>query len=269
MNGYFGALIRSSALRIGHATPAHGADTPAGPVEISQEREVSRASAPADAPAHPERSRTVSETTIVVREAALERSPAPADAPASRPVGAPPPRPEASTPASPTRRPAPNDAMPAPAAATTVDPVRFAMQWVAADPGARAADTPAATPPLAAAPRVAHDPVAPIIIEKHLAVREPVSVKLSEAEESTGDPITPSPRVARQGRASQGHRTRDIRPADPVEEVVEISIGAINLHVEAPAPSTIVQPPPAPRAQPAAPQRAARSGLSRRYLRSF
>jgi len=46
-------------------------------------------------------------------------------------------------------------------------------------------------------------------------------------------------------------------------------IGAINLHVEAPAPQTIVQA-----ASPAHPQRApethvARSGLSRRYLRSF
>jgi hypothetical protein len=53
----------------------------------------------------------------------------------------------------------------------------------------------------------------------------------------------------------------------PHEEVVEISIGSINLHVEAPAPHTIVQP--ASRPQPAPEPRAARSGLARRYLRSF
>jgi hypothetical protein len=54
----------------------------------------------------------------------------------------------------------------------------------------------------------------------------------------------------------------------PHEEVVEISIGAINLHVEAPAPQTVVQAAPPAHSQPAR-DRAARSGLSRRYLRSF
>jgi hypothetical protein len=58
------------------------------------------------------------------------------------------------------------------------------------------------------------------------------------------------------------------RIALPHEEVVEISIGSINVHVEAPAPQTIVQAAPPAHPQPAR-ERAARSGLSRRYLRSF
>jgi hypothetical protein len=68
----------------------------------------------------------------------------------------------------------------------------------------------------------------------------------------------PPPRPAREiaAAAAAGH-----------EETIEISIGAINLHVEAPAPHTVVQPPPAPRARPAPERRAERSGLARRYLR--
>ena len=72
-------------------------------------------------------------------------------------------------------------------------------------------------------------------------------------------------------RAVSGHVERVGAPSTvelPHEEVVEISIGAINLHVDAPAPQTIVQA--APPAHPQlARERAARSSLSRRYLRSF
>jgi hypothetical protein len=72
--------------------------------------------------------------------------------------------------------------------------------------------------------------------------------------------------VVEPASATAPHPGRANDRGDAAEETLEISIGTINLHVEAPAPRTVVQP---ASSQAASRPRTERSGLHRRYLRSF
>jgi hypothetical protein len=89
----------------------------------------------------------------------------------------------------------------------------------------------------------------PVTVEEQLHV---VAGSRPVAEQQIGAPMLPAPRVL----ATEAH-----------EEIVEVSIGAINLRVE--APQTVVQAPAPVRSEPAPERRTPRSGLARRYLRSF
>jgi hypothetical protein len=108
-------------------------------------------------------------------------------------------------------------------------------------------------------PRVASREIGvPVVHEVRQAapVRQPSARTIA----SPVQPVVESP-SAFAPRAGRGNDR-----GDAAEETLEISIGTINLHVEAPAPRTVVQPAPA---QAASRPRTERSGLHRRYLRSF
>jgi len=156
------------------------------------------------------------------------------------------------------------------------DPVRLAMRWVAADPASRiigAQPSSEDAAPGHESPRT-REPV--VFIEPPQVIMERVTAEPPRRDRATEPPrehpMTTTVLTHPPARAVSEHVERAAAASTielPREEVVEISIGAINLHVEAPAPQTIVQA-----ASPAHPQRApeahvARSGLSRRYLRSF
>lgn len=280
MNDYFGALIRSSSLAVGAAgsPPDRGVrlqpdgDAPAissDIVEIHEER-----TAPGVEP-HPR-----ALATEPLAAASIERV-----VPPARPrdvvtsVGNPSVIvPEAQAPravdARPRHEPAGEEPIPEPRRRDP-DPVRLAMQWVATDPASRIIGAP---------PSIEHP--AP----RSESLRPQESVLFTEPPQVLTERVTVE--ASRRDRAKEPVRERVMPPAVlthptarvvseqieraaaaatvqlPHEEVVEISIGAINLHVEAPAPQTVVQAAPPAHSQPAR-DRAARSGLSRRYLRSF
>jgi hypothetical protein len=157
-----------------------------------------------------------------------------------------------------------------------LDPVRIAMQWVAADPEARAS--------LNASSRSVN-PAAPVSPPPGSRREEPLAVEEVEVQALSlpaAERVRPHPAAEKPASRAIAAPVRpsslevspmapdrhERHPDAPVEEVVEISIGAINLHVEGPR-QTVVQSPPAPGPRSAPAARRARSGLARRYLRSF
>jgi hypothetical protein len=272
VSDYFGALIRSSSLAVG----ASGSPPDRGVRLQPNARNVG------DAPA-------VSSDIIEIHE---ERTAPIVGQDPRRFATGPPTAPSTDRDATPARQPdgaplavnrsaamstasASEESIPGPVRRDP-DPVRLAMQWVAADPASRIIG---AQPSIGdAAPRgESPRPREPVVFsEPPQVITERVTseaLRRDRANEPLREhPTTTTVLTNPPARAVSEHVER-AAPASrielPHEEVVEISIGAINLHVEAPAPQTIVQT-----ASPAHPQRApethvARSGLSRRYLRSF
>jgi hypothetical protein len=149
--------------------------------------------------------------------------------------------------------------------------VQAAIRWVATGP-----PTPAATPddhpperptaaPLATAPAIVRrvppspstDSLAPAPSPAQTQptprLATPVAVRTSPPIDALARPVVPAAMAPRH---------------DAHAEVVEVSIGAIHVRVDAPAVQTRApQPPPAAPARPPADRASARSGLARRALR--
>jgi hypothetical protein len=282
MSDYFGALIRSSALTIAGraAAPAFGPSVPADIVEIHEERETTSGWATAAAP------EIVVEPHADAASATLE----PVTKPQTGPNAAVVPRCAGaleSTPAPHLTAPAAarEQTTPRPAAATRldhVDPVRVAMQWVASDPEARVEH--ARQPshgPVVTAPPMAPPRGTDVVSEGRILVSDDAAALSIDAsrprpptESATERAIVPAPVPAPRQSAPPSRPARNVSARTHDEhrdrdEIVEVSIGAINLHIDAPAPQTIVRSPSEGRAQPSLERRNARSGLARRYLRSI
>jgi hypothetical protein len=292
MSDYFDALIRSSGMALGPGMPATmpgdgppgGVAPELGLVEIEVQREMSQPMPPpaiALAPPAPLRPASVPSPSGLAR-ASQTRSPEATGAPptatevaASVTPAAPPP-----TPRRPDPGPLPAPASEVAATATTGPPdlrqamMRAAMRWVAADPEFPASTAPEVTPP----PRPSdQDP----------ARRDDPSVRV--AGSSAGDgrhaarPTTrPAPPPTRSivtpvsmpaSRGEEAVARTPARTSEPTylarhDEMVEVSIGAIHVRVDAPAPQTVTAPPPpAAGKRPVAERPPARSGLARRALR--
>ena len=142
------------------------------------------------------------------------------------------------------------------------------MRWVASDPQLESpvrqvpmrrsamTDNPAIDPtPIAAVPPQA---IAPLDPPRSPLAADAASIPLPAPVAMPVQPIEPA----------RGHAEPEAQVA-AAEEPLEISIGAIHLRVEAPAPRTLARPatPAVPVQQPAAPASPTRSGLSRRALR--
>ena len=272
MTGYFGALMRASGMAIAGRVPPVA---PAGPrtMEIDAERnadalpEPSARTAPTPAPIEsPARPATVVESRAsnVIRTDAPVEMPAPiATDPARPPV----PVREDEPPAVRVAEP------PKPVLAQTL--IQAAMKWVAADTDVRRV-APAASVP---------EPVAPVPARgESLTI---TSTNRHEREASFESPrtnhtaaIIPSADhvVAREAIATPVAATRStavampatIAPpaAAPRDEVIEVSIGAIHVRVDASAAQTIARPaPPTPQPRRTANPALQRSGLARRSLR--
>jgi hypothetical protein len=285
MSTYFGALIRSSGMRIGSADTARETPTAVadGLVEIHEERYAAAAERPWSAPAREEKripADRAAETSAAGGPATAASLPAGRRATASEAGSLPAsPAPASRVDAS-SRVPAPTPAgSAAPPVPASLDPVRLALQWIAADPETRAtaavpsrsiappAPAHTHTPADAAAARVAVREIGVSAVDEVRAVapvRQPSARTIAPPVESFAEamPVTVHHTAYPDARPDS---RRDDR-GDAAEETLEISIGAINLHVEAPAPRTVVQPAPSPAASR---QRTERSGLHRRYLRSF
>jgi hypothetical protein len=278
---YFNALIRSSSLRIGNApaVPDERRASPDDLVEIIEERD---ASAPDAAVEHRERIASLDrrgEVAVEVSEQAQRRVPV-------VPNQEQPPRIARRTPA-PTPIAADNtpSVIPAQAAVSAdghvqdppLDPVRLAMTWVAADPDARTVlrqTSQSAAPQKPTAPPSASRRDEPMVLEEiearpsRVAAADAVHPRAVAGQPAARAIAAPSrPPAQNVTPAAVDERVR--RSTAAAEEVIEISIGAINLHVEGPARQTVIQSPPASRPQPAPAPRRERSGLERRYLRSF
>ena len=282
--GYFSALIRSSGLRIGNPAAVRDERRAASPelVEITEERETARVAAPgamtprqdrgpiAQAPeivaidARPQSAADLAAPGPIVRHDSHDRPamPSTAIATASAPMA---------------RQSQPDASRSAPASRQPPDPVRTAMQWVAADPEARAAlaETPRPSTPVAtprSAPTATHHEE---VISERVDPRDRHAAPVDDAPSrpAAGQPavraIAAPPRTSLRENERITAVAPDRRRAAAVEDIVEISIGAINLHVEGPPPQTVIQSPPARRSPAAAARRHERSGLARRDLRSF
>lgn len=271
MSSYFGALMRSSGLTVGSRTAA--TDAPAGPpaqdiVEINEVREVSQPPTVAVSPSDERRMPPFRSVERPVRHPTAPDPPSTntshlASRHKSDPLTVEVKESHLAERADDQSR----------AAAERFDPVRLAMQWIATDPEAQ--PVPKATawqePSLRTAsplpPTSTTHAVRGQIVEVHEQVMAVSSEepRVRKRPEDSGIRALPPPPSPRRGMAQPDRPRRTA----PFEERVEISIGAIDVHVEAPA-TQISTPAPAPRLQPASPTRAAeRSGLERRYLRSF
>lgn len=254
MSDYFGALMRSSGLRVGSASPgARRSDAAVTPraadadiAEISVEREVGN---------------------VELREpVGLAQTPYPAASePHSavlrdRPFG----EPHATAPHADDR-----------VSRVPIDPewlqravLDAALRWVRSDPEVeRATSTSGVHAPRIAEPETPRSPETSRVVSAAPSAPAPSSAvftratdNLSVAEidfESAGPQHTPAP-VATERQSSR----------TPVEEVVEVSIGAIHVHVDGPK---AAGPKPAPTPRPKQDGRGdtTRSGLDRRYLRAI
>ncbi|MDH4606948.1 hypothetical protein [Pseudomonas sp. BN102] len=276
MSDYFAALMRASNLFASSAAP-----TPEAPLEFGVEVPAPPLSA-APAP-HPVRSET--RATVAASEQSTPVAPVAQPAPARQrhddrhpatsampaPV-APGPRAEPATLSPATSQSGqPGVEMPdgdPPRRPRADELVQAAMRWVASDPQL--------VPPGQQVPMhghaMAHMPdsgltpfaaIPPQVIAPLDPPRPPLGADAASA------PL-PAP-VALPIQATEPAR-RHAEPEAQVseaEELLEISIGAIHLRVEAPAPQTLARPatPAAPAQQPAASASPTRSGLSRRALR--
>jgi hypothetical protein len=275
MSGYFSALMRASGMPIAGRTPAVAhAESPV--VEIDVER------SPAPMPA-----RAVAAPPMPQHTVAPTRVPAPVT-----PLA--PTAPQASDTHEPhagfagTERAESRGvedaaaAVPAsPAAETTKPPigqalVRAAMQWVVADTqqvrGVAQAEPSNVQPRAVRSDEPSILPATPAFGE-HRVESKPQPQNEAQADPPVRDLTTREP-VAAQSLAIRSTRPAPEAPPMPVapsdrDEVVEVSIGAIHLRVDAPVAQTIARPAATP---PAAARRtptttSQRSGLSRRALR--
>jgi hypothetical protein len=150
--------------------------------------------------------------------------------------------------------------------------LRATMRWVASDPQLAAPRQQRPVPP-AAQPEILDSSDARLATVQPRAIAPVAQPHLQDAPDAARVPVqaaVPEPMtVAPQIAAPATLRAEPEAQVAAAEEPLEISIGAIHLRVEAPAPRTLARPaaPPAPVQQPAAPASPTRSGLSRRALR--
>ena len=147
------------------------------------------------------------------------------------------------------------------------DLMRAAMRWVAADPQAVAPRERAQTglPETAATGRSVLD------VQRAESPHQPDPMRLPEVQAWKTAPRHDSLSLPAALTQPATPRVEPEAAGREPEAPLEISIGAIHLRVEAPAPQTVARPlaPPARDQQPAAPAPSTRSGLSRRALRRF
>jgi hypothetical protein len=247
MSDYFDALMVSSGLA---AAPVPKTAAPAANdasddiIEIDAAGEADAASTPmpqhrpSPPPDLPQDAGRVGKAKVSVSSAAAARS----GEQAPPPAGSAPPR--------------------APAPAPGHDAVRAALDWIAADPQhADEMHEPRTQSSAAVAATAAHAgqrSLAGFAVEDRATDPPQTTPRPDLAHDEADSHFAPA-------ISSPSDRRTGARPAD--DEIVEVTIGAIHVHVDAP-PQTIVPPPTPP--QPASPpwdQPAARSGLSRRILR--
>lgn len=251
MRNYFGALMRSSAMAVGGVAPPRAVPRAAASLslEVAGELGAPAVAAQAQTAAASESVVAATARTSTERNEPADRAPAHhAQATASTSDDATATRPEA-------RR------QEIAAAQAVVSPahevVRAAMRWVAADPGQAAL-----------APESAwHDERASTAAIDESAARIPAEVGIDL-------PDTLAPRhVVLPGDVSARQAAHPLAATAPrvpaADERMEISIGAIHLRVDAPAPQVSagarLAPQPAVRSTPVA--LAPRSALARRALR--
>lgn len=256
---YFGALLSAAGWPAGAAAPprasaSHGADL----TEVDAEREV-QAPAPRGPVAQPQQPVSPSPSSK-----ATARDEPEAEAPRPRATAA-------------EALPEQRDAQPAASEADAVAPpplhaaVQAALSWVASDPQGRA-DISAAQM-LVAESAVVQTQADISEIEQETQEAQGIDPEMP-MQGDIDDEGMPSPSsrtlVPRRAPAPRAERHMRASPvAAPREEAIEITIGAIHLHVEAPPQATGVVPAPAPAPPPAAPSLrspAPRSALSRRAL---
>ncbi len=275
MNGYFGALMRASGMPIAGRAPA------LAPVEspvLEANVEVSQAPMPAHTVSTPSTPQHVVRPIHVHTPVA---PPAPAASPADNSHVA------AAKLASLERSdsPAAKDAADAVPASRTIEPpkpplgqalVRAAMQWVATDtsqPRRVAQVDPPSEQPVAARGNEARVVASMPAHRDHRAEpqaqpQDDATVVAPVPDTSVREPAAPQAIAIHS--IHPAHASRQM-PAVPVDrdEVVEVSIGAIHVRVDAPVAQTIARPAATPpsmaRRTPTSPSQ--RSGLSRRALR--
>lgn len=278
MSDYFAALMRASGLFTQAATPTAGA-----PLELAVETPVPVATpTPPPRPAPPiPRDMDIRGRLATVDQPAVE-TPAPREMPVDNPQepGRPvanlqwdppaqfqPRAPIQSQPAAPAPQSeiGPHEQKDAPVRAN--DLMRAAMRWVAADPQAVAPRERAQTglPETAATGRSVLD------VQRAESPHQPDPMRLPEVQAWKTAPRHDSLSLPAALTQPATPRVEPEAAGREPEAPLEISIGAIHLRVEAPAPQTVARPlaPPARDQQPAAPAPSTRSGLSRRALRRF
>lgn len=261
---YFGALLRAAGWPAGGAAPPRAGASPAADLtEIDSERDV-QSTEPRSPVAQPQQPLPPS----ALRNATA-RSESDTEAPQPGTAAAEPP-------------PDQRDAQPAAPEARALAPlplhaaVQAALSWVASDPQGRA-DASVARMLVAESTVVQTQADISEIEEKAQEAQgtEP-DMPMQPMQGDIDDEGMPSPSsralVHRHAPAPRAERHMRAAPAPaPREEVIEITIGAIHLHVEAPPQAAIAAPAPAaaPAPPPAAPSLrspAPRSALSRRAL---
>jgi len=279
MSGYFGALMQSSGMAIGGRAPAM-AHVDSSVVEIDVER------SPASVPPRTVQASTPQQAVAPIPVANSVEHLAPpallAAGPDAHEVQAGFAGREQAHPRAATDAAADSPAAPAARAVEMSKPalgqalVRAAMQWVAVEPQQGRSVAQVVPPRGQSLPAPGE---VPSVITTTQALRERgVEVQAQPRSATLASP-TASDLAAREPVAAPALPIQSARPtpaAPPVpvtplarDEVVEISIGAIHVRVDAPAAQTVARPaatPPvaAPRVAPATPQR---SALSRRALR--
>jgi len=278
MSGYFGALIRSSGIAIGvGAGPARVSspfelDLEQGihePVQTTQPQAVTAAS----------RNAPAADTRIETRPAAARQT----DEPARRAISSAQPVP-VSTFASPREsvdvpRHASADAV-APENGDGAAPIRStlvagtmiqaALQWVGsgneAQPWAGTRlPAPESTVPSSGRAQAASSHATPVSdgVEVHLAEQSPLRPRGSPSTLAR-DAMDESPSPAARARPIQSERAERAVPRDRAE-AIEVSIGAIHVRVDAPAPYTVAVPAAGAVASP--PERPAPAAQSSRLAR--
>ena len=280
MTGYFGALMRASGLAVAGPVPSIALSAPPIAGNDTGGREHVLSPVHLDAPPRQAPRMGPPRTTEPLATAAIPVQAQPPDDVRDGLAGTPAmPVPEPA-PASPIALTVPGERREAPPPAPREAPpqladavVRAAMRWVATDPQTRpqvrAVEQPGPGPTPAAStegmpPRPAPEaptreeppPVADAAAPPALSPRTPGPAP-SELTEIAARAIEPVPRLPIAPRA-----------AERGGEILEVSIGAIHVRVDAPAAQTVARP----AAAPAAPQRTAvhssrRGALSRRALR--
>jgi hypothetical protein len=274
MSGYFDALMRSSGVTIGGSKPAPARFEPSA-VEVDIDRsppatavgtvrEVSTVQ-PALAPVCISDQVELTVPPLVTEPVPQYAHERPDPAPGNR-RGAPEPAADSSM-----TRPAPslNSAEPDPGRAL----VRAAMRWVAA--GTPQASDGAHTVPAPEQPL-------PTVREEARVITMTKVVREDDEAQPQPPGTTPTPPAApnlapREGGLTTPFPIRSARiapapvpvPASTREDIVEVSIGAIHVRVDAPLAQTVARPAATPNAsaQRAAGTTSARSALSRRALR--
>lgn len=290
MSDYFGALMRSSGLAVGGAAPVLAAppDSAAALIEIDIERSVpamqplpalaaqhqTRPLSPAMVSAEPQPGREPEApaapptTPRVDATAAVDRSYDQAGRKEALPTSAQPPVPAAS----------PTDHSTPAAQPLGHDVVRAVMHWVAADPQ-QAISVPrdetgreplavldTTDKPIVRESRPALTPLADVAPHAVLPVQTQTP-KSNVTHSATEEAMAKVPRRASQTATAMP--TPGAPTPLPRDELVEISIGAIHLRVDAPPVQTLTRSPVPKAAAPrsSAPTTTPRSALARRALR--